>query len=121
MDTTTKIKSFVKGFAAILKGDDAEASAQKAFRQADSAFKRQISSLEGDTINFEDKVTDAKDALKLARVNNGQPITDRDAYIETILAKKNAVTKAEEDHKKHLAKIEFLKEEAALLAEDVDA
>ena len=36
------VSSFVKEVIAIIKGDDAEVTAQKIFRQADSAFKAQI-------------------------------------------------------------------------------
>ena len=53
--SVSKTKSFVKEVVAILKGDDAEATAQKILRQADSAFKTQIASLTGDTIALEDR------------------------------------------------------------------
>jgi chromosome segregation ATPase len=121
MSTKTTVKSFVKEFAAILKGDDATAQAEKAFRQSSSALRTQVSSLEGDTISKEDALTDAQEAQKKARVNNGQPITNRDAYVQNLISKKNDVTKAQDALDAHKDKIEFLKGELALLETEVDA
>ena len=114
-----KTKSFIKEFVAVVKGDDAEASAQKALRQADSALQTQIASLTGDTITLEDKVTAAKEAHVLARVNNGNVITDRSVYVRNLLNAKNAVTVAEEELKAHKEKIAFLQGELKGLSEEV--
>jgi hypothetical protein len=110
-----KMKSFVKEVVAILKGDDAEATGQKILRQADSAFKTQIASLTGDTIALEDKLEDAVEALRLARLNNGKVISDRNSYVRNLLDAKNNVTSAEEALEAHNAKLVFLKEQADLL------
>lgn len=109
------MKSFVKEVVAILKGDDAEATGQKILRQADSAFKTQIASLTGDTIGLEDKLEDAKENLRLARLNNGVVISDRNNYVRNLLNAKNALTEAEEELENHFAKLTFLQEQAALL------
>lgn len=114
-----KTKSFIKEFVAVVKGDDAEASAQKALRQADSALQTQIASLTGDTITLEDKVTAAKEAQVLARVNGGNVITDRSVYVRNLLNAKNAVTMAEEELKTHKEKIAFLQGELKGLSEEV--
>ena len=106
-----KMKSFVKEVVAIISGDNAEATGQKILRQADSALKTQIASLNGDTISLEDKVEDAKEALRLARVNNGKLITDRNEYVRNLLNAKNALTDAEEALEIHLEKIAFLQEQ----------
>jgi chromosome segregation ATPase len=115
------IKSFVKQFAAVLKGDDAEATAQKALRQADSALQTQIASLKGDTIVKEDNLNAAKEHQALARVNNGRLITQRDSYVANLLSAKNGVTAAEEDLKAHKEKIAFLEAELKSLGDDVAA
>lgn len=73
----SKVKSFINQFVAAVKGDDVEATAEKAYRQANSALKSQISSLEGDTINLEEKVNDAKEKLASAGINDGNLIADR--------------------------------------------
>jgi hypothetical protein len=115
--SVSKTKSFVKEVVAILKGDDAEATAQKILRQADSAFKTQIASLTGDTIALEDRLEDAKESLRLARLNNGRVISDRNSYVRNLLDSKNSVTSAEEALDAHVAKLAFLKEQADLLEE----
>ena len=105
------MKSFVKEVVAIIKGDDAEVTGQKILRQADSALKTQIASLTGDTIALEDKVEDAKEKLRLARVNNGVIIADRNQYISNLLYAKNSLTDAEDTLGSHLEKQNFLQEE----------
>lgn len=114
-----KMKSFVKQFVAVVKGDDAEAQGQKVLRQADSALQSQVASLNGDTITLEDSVTSAKEALDLARVNNGQVIIDRSYYVRNLLNAKNKVTEAEEALKSHKEKIAFLESELKALSEEV--
>lgn len=116
----TKVNSFVKQFVAVIKGDDAEVQAQKAWRQAQSALKTQVASLEGDVIKYEDGVTDAKEAQENARINSGKAITDRNYYVETLLESKNAVTKAEKALKDHNTKIDFLKAELKALETEVE-
>ncbi len=112
------VKSFVKQFVAVIKGDDAQAQAQKVLRQADSALKSQIASLTGDTITLEDSVTAAKEKQVLASVNNGKSITDRAYYVSGLLTAKNSVTQAEEALKEHLEKITFLEAQLAALGEE---
>ena len=112
-----KTKSFVKEIVALLKGDDNEATAQKILRQADSAFKTQIASLTGDTISLEDAVEDAREVLRLARLNNGQVISNRNSYISSLLSSQNRLVEAEEALEVHLAKLAFLNDQAALLEE----
>ena len=115
--SVSKTKSFVKEVLAILAGDNNEATAQKILRQADSAFKTQIASLTGDTIALEDRLEDAKENLRLSRLNNGLQITDRNSYIRNLLDAKNSVTSSEEALELHNAKLDFLKEQASLLEE----
>jgi hypothetical protein len=115
--TMNKTKSFVKEIVALLKGDDAEATGQKVLRQADSAFKTQIASLTGDTIALEDRLEDAKENLRLTRLNFGLQITDRNSYIRSLLDAKNLLTSSEEALEAHIAKLDFLREQAALLEE----
>jgi hypothetical protein len=106
---TTQLTTFVKEFLAIIKGDDAEAKAQKAYRSAMSALKTQISSLEGDTIKFEDDVEEAKSKFNLAKVNSGEPIVDRNKYVQNLLVAKRQLIDAEEALENHLEKIEVLR------------
>jgi len=108
MEPTKTVKSFIKQFVASVTGDDAEAKAQKALRQADSALKSQIPSLNGDTIQLEDAVTSAKEAEDNALINGGCLITDREGYIRNLLSARNNTLRAEEALKVHTEKIAFL-------------
>lgn len=110
------MKSFVKEVISLIQGDNAEATAQKILRQADSALKTQLASLNGDTIALEDKVEDAIEALRLARLNNGQLITDRNQYVRDLLNAKNTLIQAEEALEAHKEKIAFLTEQHETLA-----
>jgi hypothetical protein len=105
------LNSFVKSFVAFIKGDDAEAAAQKVWRQAESALKTQIASMEGDRITKEDNVTSAIEKLDLARINNGKPINDRAAYIQGLVSAHNNLTMVEDEFDAFEAKMEFLQGE----------
>ena len=113
-----KMNSFVKQFVAAVKGDDVEVQAQKAWRSAESALKVQIAAREGDTINLEDAVEQAKEKLNNARINGGKPITDRAEYIEDLINAKNALTDAEIYLEAHMEELSFLKEEYKSLNEE---
>ena len=121
MNTINKTKSFLKQFAAALKGDTDEVLAQKVLRQADSALRTQIASLGGDTITYEDAVTNAKEAEDLALINNAESITSRDSYVRNLLTAKNRTTEAEEALKLHLEKIAFLEGKLKEINEEVEA
>ena len=115
----TKAKSFIKGFVAAIKGDDAEAQAAKVWRQAESGLTMQIAALKGDLIRKEDAVTDAQEALDSARINGGinggKSITDRDAYVANLISSKERLTTAEKQLEAHQKTIAFLEEEYANL------
>lgn len=112
----TKISSFIASFVALVTGDDTTVQAEKTWRQAKSAFESAIPAAVGDTIDFEDKIAEAKEILQRVRVNNGQPITNRAAYIERILSARVALEEAEENLKLHREKIDVMKEELELLS-----
>lgn len=116
-----KVKSFVKEFVARVNGDDATARGEKALRQADSALTTQIAVMTGDTVKFEDNVENAKEELAIARVNGGDPISNRDQYVKTLISRKNELTSAEEELESHLDTLNFLKETLASLGTEVEA
>lgn len=99
----------------------AEATGQKILRQADSAIKSQIASLNGDTISLEDAVTSAKEAEDLALINNAQLITSRETYVRSLLTAKNKTTEAEEALKLHLEKIAFLNSKLEAINAEAEA
>lgn len=109
MSKKTIMGSFVNQFAAAIKGDTAEATAEKAWRQAKSALQTGIARLEGDTINFEDKVTTAEENLAGAKINNAQMITDRDAYLQNILNSEATLKSAKKVLENHLLNLNVLR------------
>jgi len=112
-------QSFIAGVTAIVQGDNPEVLGTKIYKVAVASVKSQIAALEAATIQLEENVDDAKEALKLARYNQGQKISDRDAYVSSLLAAKNKVAKAEEALELHEAKITFFEEElSAIESED---
>lgn len=115
----TKMNSFRKQFEAKLKGDNDGVKSAKAWRSAESALKVQIAALEGDTISLEDDVENAKEALKDARINNGEIIERREEYIDNLIEAKEDLTLAIEALDNHNYTLDFLKSEYAALKEDV--
>ena len=79
-------------------------------REANLDFANQIQYLE-------DRLEDAKENLRLTRLNHGLQITDRNSYIRSLLDAKNLLTSSEEALELHNAKLDFLREQAALLEE----
>lgn len=116
-----KVKSFIKQFAAILKGDTAEVVAQKTYRQASSGLKTQIAKLQGDTLTYEDRLEAAKEAAANALLNNGKEITDREEYVKNLITTDNNLNDAEEALADHLRLIQFLEGKLAELDAEEDA
>lgn len=115
-----QVSSFINQFIATVKGDDAQAQAEKNWRKANSALKSAIPSSEGDTIRFEDELETAKEALKKAKVNYGNDITNPSAYIEGLLRARQAVEDAQENLELHLKKVAILNEELESLSSEED-
>jgi DNA repair exonuclease SbcCD ATPase subunit len=112
----TTVKTFVEQFVALVKGDDAKATAAKVQRQAISACKSHIPAWEGDTIALEDNIERAKEQLNRARINFGEEIRDRSKYISNVVKMQNNLIEAEEALEAHLKKIEFIKENLEIIS-----
>ena len=110
-----KLNAFVREFKAIIVGDDAEALGFKNWRKAESGLKVQIAALNGDIIAKEDALENAQENLVKARVNYGKEISDRDAYIESLIKAKESLKAAEKQLSAHKETIAFLEEQYALL------
>ena len=106
-----KLNSFAKQFIALVNGDETEAKAAKVWRQAESAFKVQIAALGGDLIRKEDAVTQAEEKLAKALVNNGNEITDRDAYISNLISAQESLRQSQKQLTAHKDTIEFLEKQ----------
>ena len=103
-----KLPSFVELAIAVIKGDDAKATALKIQKQAKNALVPQIAVKESITSDLEDQIDQRKENVKLYLVNNGKVITDRDTYIKDLLTINQGILEAEEKLADHLADIAFL-------------
>ena len=115
---SSTVKSYIEQFVAFVKGDDAAVIGAKVQRQANSAFKTQIHSLEGKLVILEDRVTNAEEELVKARLNYGEVLTEEQqegAYVENILRAQETILKAQKELKAHKETIAFLKEQNSLL------
>jgi chromosome segregation ATPase len=110
-----KVKSFIKQFVAKIQGDDAEVQAQKALRSAHAALTTHVAIAKADLLSREEAVENAQENLANARINNGETISDRDAYVEQLCEAKNNLNEAESDLEAHKALIQFLEEELTAL------
>lgn len=104
------VNSFIKQFVAVLKGDDAKAKAEGNFRKAHGGITAQIASKKADTVDLEDAVTNAKEKQRLALLNNGNDIVERNDYVRNLFRAKNELNTAEDALAQHLEDIEFLQE-----------
>jgi len=72
---------YVKLFVALVKGDDAEATAIRNQKSSAAALKSEVSLLEGTKVDLERKVEIAKENSEKAFLNNGKSEFDRVEYI----------------------------------------
>jgi hypothetical protein len=104
-----QVNSFVNQFVAKANGDNTTVKAEKAWRIADSALKVQLALLEGDTVGLEVNVESAQEALEAAYINGGEPV-NKSTYVNVLIERKNDLTDAEKAYKKHITKLDFLKD-----------
>lgn len=109
------VKNFVALVVAMIKGDDAKATAIKIQKKATMGLTAQIAVKDAVTLELEENVESAVEALNSARANNGELIKDTSEYIVTLLTRKKEVTKAKEALASHQAVIDSLKEELELI------
>jgi hypothetical protein len=116
-NTSATVKSFIKGFVALVQGDTAEATAQKVFRQVQSALNTQIAIMTGDQVAKEENVSDARERYEKARLNNGKELAskDRTYYVQNLVEANNSVKEAEEALELHKETLQFLRNELAAL------
>lgn len=99
---------FLKLAIALIKGDDAEATALRIQKRAVAALKAQIAAKEAHTLTLEDVLESALENLEKRTVNNGVLIEDNITYITELLKAQRAIKEAEEKLEDHKASILFL-------------
>lgn len=121
MSVKSQIKSFLREFKAVMNGDSDGVTAEKAFRQSQSALATAIATVTGDLIAKEDAVEAAQERLRRVRVNNGQLITDRSEYLRNLVDARNDLIGAEQALADHRELIEFYQTEKSKAEQMVDA
>jgi len=111
----SQISNFVKLVVATLKGDDAEVLGLKIQKRAIAAIRAQIAAKEAKTLELEDAVDFAKDALVSARMNGGVVIENNSTYIQLLMRANVSLQEAEEALADHKADIEFLTNELTIV------
>jgi len=88
--------NFTESFKAEAQGDDLNAYAEKAWKGTKSSLDVTVATMKGEVIELEDKVDDAKEHFKRAKVAFGKRVKQETAanYIANIITAKNAVTVA---------------------------
>jgi multidrug resistance efflux pump len=91
MSTKVVTKTFVKQFVALIKGDEAEATAAKVQRKAVSSLEARLAALDAHVVDAEQEVEEAEENLVNVRLNHGKQIGDRETYVDALLAAHNRV------------------------------
>jgi predicted nucleic acid-binding Zn-ribbon protein len=109
----SKTSLFIREVTALLKGDDAAATAAKNARKAVSAFDSQIAALRASLVDLENAKEDAEEALKVAKYPTAL-ISNSQYYIRNIVTAQeslDAAVSALEDTQNSLSYFEKLKAE----------
>lgn len=102
------VSNFVSIVLAKLTGDKAAEIAARNEKKARAALKGQISSLESEQVNLEEKVEDCKEALNNA-IYCTEPITSSETYIEGIANAQENLDNAELALEENQFSIEYYK------------
>ena len=101
MDIKTSVargKSFLREFAAYLKGDDDAAKGEKVYRQMLTSIRLQMNLREAGLVTAEQEIEDAEQKLRGARFNKGELLSDADIkdgkYVERLFAARAALEEA---------------------------
>lgn len=105
------MNSFIKGFVAAVTGDNTMATAEKAWRQAESFLTVEISNLKGKTVLAEIAVEEAEARILKARINNGEIIKDRETYVKNLIGSQNRLVEAKESLEAIHSKIHFFNDQ----------
>lgn len=89
------VKTFIELAVAIIKGDDAEAKAIKIQQRAKRNLEAQLAGYNLSKNTAEDDLEMAKENYDNALVNNGELITDNDAYLDNLVAAHDKVETAQ--------------------------
>lgn len=102
------LSKFVKDVLAIIKGDDAEAIAQKIKSKGTAVITAQVSIKTATRIDLVEAKENAEANVKLALANNGNPISDGNQFIRNLFNAEQELEKATLALEKHDKEVEIL-------------
>jgi predicted nucleic acid-binding Zn-ribbon protein len=102
----SNVSNFCKTVMALLKGDDAAIIAVKVEKKAKAAFKQQIAALETRILEISERLDDARETFKSA-VHVTSPITDTQAYLQSIVSANEVVESLEAELAEANTSLEF--------------
>lgn len=111
-----QVSKFVQLVVAVLKGDDAEATALKIQRKGSSILKAQIAIKQAEMLNLEEVLEQAQDTQAQARINKGELISNNNSYVRGLIDADNAVTDAKNAITDLSDEIDFLSVELELIS-----
>lgn len=88
----TKVKSFVEIAIATIKGDDAEVTALKIQKRANSILSTQVAMQKLELNKAEDALETAREDFESALINNGELIKDDERYIMNLQKASDNIT-----------------------------
>lgn len=97
MATSTKKSNYQLEIEKLLKGNNAEETANNISIQMKTAIEIQLSAQKGQELDLEAKLKKAKKNLDLMLMNNGQEVEDRSKTMENCLDAAYEVEQAEKD------------------------
>jgi len=119
----TKFDSYVNQFKALLSGDTDTAQAEKTWQQSVTTLKAHIATLKSETPDFESVVDEAKEAKRLAVLNNGKQIANKEGrvqYVRNLRDAENTLRDAQDALNVHNDSLKFYEDELALLQDTDD-
>lgn len=109
--TKKSISLFIDLALAVIKGDDAEATAIKIQRTSIAVLTAQIAAKVLHTMMLEENILAAKEKLQEARVNSGSLIADHTTFVKNLLITNQKLKEAEDILAAHKEEVAFLQAE----------
>ena len=115
MKKTKETSFFVEQFIKAKDGKNTTQVAENALIKAKSRIEAAIMTLKGNSVDFEERLNEAKENVLNARVNFGEAIDSGEDYINNLIRSRQNFIDAQEEYDTHLDKIKFLQEELDLI------
>jgi len=109
METTEKVKSFIKQTIATFKGETDKAVAERNFRKATAALEGQIAALKSKEVEVEEEMNTAKESLNKA-LYPSDAIDKAQEYINSIRSSQETVNQKEKELKDVQESAKFYKQ-----------